>query len=72
MVNTVVEAVTAPRPKARYIIGGDAHFLIMLSHFLQDAMLDKVLNIIFGRFASISPFPGPLSQDANMNIKKSD
>lgn len=41
--NTIVKAVTATRPKTRYLIGANAKPLVLLRRLLSDRMYDKIL-----------------------------
>lgn len=40
----VVHALTAPRPRTRYLVGNDARFRAFLAKFLPDRLQDKVLT----------------------------
>ena len=45
---TILEALTAARPKTRYLTGKDAHLLALLGHWMPDRLLDRLRLRLFG------------------------
>ena len=45
---TILEALTAARPKTRYLTGKDAHLLAFLGRWIPDRMLDRLRLRMFG------------------------